>query len=243
MTRGNSDIRTHGEADQAHRYDSLGAGYDRWYERPANAFIDRIEKHHLRAALPSPGTGRTLLEVGCGTCHWFPVFDEEGYLVVGVDISDGMLSVARAKFGWRLDLVRSDALRLPFGDAVFDVTCSIATLHLVADYFRVLDEMYRCLRPGGRLVVGALNAISFLGVKRRLTRSAFFKGTRFLTVRKVRQGLARYGRPWLVTCAFTPPVEWLLPVARWIETAGTRLLPGTGQFIVTWIDKPGKPES
>jgi ubiquinone/menaquinone biosynthesis C-methylase UbiE len=225
--------------DEAQRYDSLAARYDCWYETPVNAFIDRIERRHLRIALPSPGTGKSLLEVGCGTCHWFPVFDEAEYLVVGVDISDGMLSSARSKFGWQLDLVRSDALRLPFRDGVFDVACSIAILHLVTDYFRVLDEMYRCLRPGGRLIVGALNAVSYLGVKRRLMRSPSFRDTRFLTARQVRRGLERYGRPQLVTCAFTPPFKWLLPVARWIEMVGRRLIPGTGQFIVTWLDKPG----
>jgi SAM-dependent methyltransferase len=78
--------------------------------------------------------------------------------VVGLDISRGMLSVARQRLGElpgnpRLALVRGDALDLPFGP-VFDlVVCFGALGHILkADQRQFMTEVAGVLRPGGRFV-------------------------------------------------------------------------------------------
>jgi SAM-dependent methyltransferase len=226
-------------ADAARRYDSIARNYDRWYHRPANARIDELESQVMASALPDGCEGTWLLDVGCGTGRWFPLYVSKGYRIVGIDISSGMLRVARGKFRGQFGLVRGNAVRLPFRDGTFDLVCAVATLHLVPDPSDVLGEMYRCLKPGGRLVVGALNALSYLGLKRAIQRTETFGGTHFLTVWELKRILGLYGVPRLVTCAFFPPLRLLLPFAGWIEGIGKRLMPATGQFIVAWLDKPG----
>ncbi len=226
-------------ADAARRYDSMARDYDRWYGSAVNARIDELESQVMASALPDGWEGKWLLDVGCGTGHWFPLYVSKGYEIVGLDISSGMLSTARGKFQGQFGFVRGDAVRLPFQDGSFDLVCAVATLHLVPDPSYVLGEMYRCLKPGGRLVIGALNALSYLGLKRAIQRSETFGGTRFLTVWELKRRLRLYGMPQLATCAFFPPLRLLLPFAGWIEGIGKRLMPATGQFIVAWLDKQG----
>jgi ubiquinone/menaquinone biosynthesis C-methylase UbiE len=49
---------------------------------------------------------------------------------------------------------RGDARRLPYPDDTFDATYLVATLGEIPDKQRVLEELVRVLKPGGRLVVG-----------------------------------------------------------------------------------------
>jgi ubiquinone/menaquinone biosynthesis C-methylase UbiE len=218
-------------------FDSVAATYDRWYESPANRFVDRYEKEALSAVLPSAPAGSMLLDVGCGTAHWLPQYRAAGYTVIGIDISSEMLSVANTKFGSTLGLARGDALFLPFRDAGFDAVCSLTTLEFVRDRRKCLDEMHRCLKPGGTLVIGVLNARSLLGVKRRLSRSRLFRQAHFFTVGELLRHLSRFGEPYVTTCSFAPPSRFLLPICRWIEAIAAVLLPGCGQLIVASVVK------
>lgn len=77
-----------------------------------------------------------------------------GAAFVGLDVSAAMLARARrhaARGGVRLDLVRGDALRLPFPDASFDAAAGHSLLYLLADPEAALGEIRRVVRPGGRV--------------------------------------------------------------------------------------------
>ena len=73
---------------------------------------------------------------------------------VALDRSASMLAVAAARLppGW--SLVPGDAKRLPFADGSFDLVSACYFLHLLGpdDRIRVLAEIARVLRPGGRVV-------------------------------------------------------------------------------------------
>lgn len=210
--------------------------YDRWYESPVNAFIDKLEKQAIREILPVSNRPATLLDVGTGTGHWLPFLAGAGYRVAGLDASAGMLAVARSKFDRAFDLIQGDAHCLPFRDACFDVVCAITLLEFVGDHAAALDEMYRCLKPGGTLVLGVLNALSFLGIKRKILRRRTFQGAHFFTAREVRRCLAKYGAPVVTTCAFLPPYACLLAFGSRIEKIGKALAPSWGHLIVAKVE-------
>jgi len=119
------------------RYDS----HVEWYEtfRPS---LNDDEADALRRMLGSD-RGRCL-DIGCGTGVAIPELTRLGWTVVGVDVSDEMLSRARA-FGAELHLAAGDAL--PFDDASFDAAVSIWTHTDVEDFRAILDEAARVLRP------------------------------------------------------------------------------------------------
>jgi demethylmenaquinone methyltransferase / 2-methoxy-6-polyprenyl-1,4-benzoquinol methylase len=80
-----------------------------------------------------------------------------GCSVVGLDQSAEMLSGARAKLdrdprlASRIDLIRGEAERLPFGDAEFDHLTFTYLIRYVEDPGATLTELARVVRRGGRI--------------------------------------------------------------------------------------------
>jgi arsenite methyltransferase len=77
--------------------------------------------------------------------------------VTGVDMTPEMLEKARtaaAAMGvTNVEFVEGDAERLPFDDQTFDVVISNGVIDLIPDKDAVFAEVYRVLRPGGRIQV------------------------------------------------------------------------------------------
>ncbi len=81
-----------------------------------------------------------------------------GAQVVALDLSQGMLSVTQEKSRVKaspIGLVRADAALVPFADSTFDAVVASMGLHEIgeAEATAVINEAYRVLRPGGRLVI------------------------------------------------------------------------------------------
>jgi SAM-dependent methyltransferase len=96
-----------------------------------------------------------VLDVGCGTGIVARTAADRVAAqaqVVGLDINDGMLAVARRiapGVGWQ----QGDATALPFTDSSFDVVMSQFALMFFSDRITALTEMRRVLKPDGRLAV------------------------------------------------------------------------------------------
>ncbi len=118
----------------------------------------------VRRALDSAPSAARVLDIATGTGDLALALAAGGASeVVGVDFAPPMLRAAAAKgipvppaSGGARALspvwAVADALRLPFGDAVFDA-CTVAFgLRNMADYEAALREMGRVLRPGGCVV-------------------------------------------------------------------------------------------
>jgi demethylmenaquinone methyltransferase/2-methoxy-6-polyprenyl-1,4-benzoquinol methylase len=80
------------------------------------------------------------------------VLAKSGATVVAVDFSPGMIAEGRRRHP-HLEFVEADAARLPFGDDEFDAVTISFGLRNIADPIVALGEMYRVLKPGGRLVI------------------------------------------------------------------------------------------
>jgi ubiquinone/menaquinone biosynthesis C-methylase UbiE len=102
-----------------------------------------------------------VLDVGCGTgtqaiASWRR--SQPGGSVVGIDVSEAMLAVARRKArraGLDIAFHRADAATLPFEDNRFDVVTITTVMHMVPQSRRrlCLGEASRVLRRGGRLLL------------------------------------------------------------------------------------------
>jgi SAM-dependent methyltransferase len=99
-----------------------------------------------------------ILDVGCGTGEFtsriaklFPAAR-----AIGVDLVDPHLDLARrrcAEQGDRVSFQHADAYALPFASGTFDLVACRHVLQSIPDAPRVLAELVRVLRPGGRLHV------------------------------------------------------------------------------------------
>ena len=104
--------------------------------------------------------GCLILDAGCGTGVFAGRLRDNGYRVVGIDASIGMLGPARNR---GVAVAQAIAQRLPFPDATFDGFVSVAVLHHLGSTDMVrgaIDEMIRVLRPGGRAVIWDHNPLN-----------------------------------------------------------------------------------
>jgi SAM-dependent methyltransferase len=119
------------------------------------------EEMALIKRIAKPGDNDTILDLACGTGIYTRSFalDGTGRNVVGLDVSWPMLHYAVNKAGQmgikNVQFLHGDAHNLPFADGSLDVANCCGALHLFKDVRRVLGELYRALKPGGRLSVAA----------------------------------------------------------------------------------------
>ena len=214
-------------------FGAMAERYDHWYETAEGAMYDRLEKQAVARVLPSDGRGKELLDVGCGTGHWARFFGERGYRVAGIDVSPPMVRVAREKGIAGASFAVADAHALPYDSGRFDVTAAITTLEFVRDPEVVLQEMVRCTRrPGGIVLVGALNALGRINRRRKAAGEPTYKEARFFSPRELRSLLSLYGETRVVSAAFVPQAAWLLPLAPLADTIARLLHLPNGAFVV-----------
>lgn len=121
----------------AHEYDATRGGLERG-RQVADDVVQWIEQGPV-------------LEVGVGTGAVARGLQGLGWRPLGVDLSPKMLAVAHGRLGSRVAV--ADAQQLPIRDGAVGTVLVVWVLHLVGDVGAALDEAYRVLRPGGRLVV------------------------------------------------------------------------------------------
>ena len=146
------------------------------------------------------GPDDTVLDVACGPGLVVCAFAKVVAHATGIDITPAMLDRARqlqAEKGltnvtWKL----GDVLSLPFPDASFSIVTSRFAFHHILDPFKVLGEMKRVCKPGGKVVVAdsapaADKAVAFNAVEKLRDPSH----VRALPLAELRSLFARHGLP------------------------------------------------
>lgn len=130
-----------------------------WYDKHANEYgttnrsnatLGQIDE--FVALLPKKAQ---VLDAGCGTGRDTALLSEKGFLVTGIDISKGLLNVARKSFP-ELTFIEGDLRNLPFIEANFDgiwAHASLVHFESLFDVKKTLAEFYRVLKTDGILHV------------------------------------------------------------------------------------------
>jgi ubiquinone/menaquinone biosynthesis C-methylase UbiE len=130
-------------------FDQIALEYDGW----AGGLHARVAARLVELAAPKKG--EHALDVGTGTglvAHLVAAKVSPGS-VIGIDLSDRMLSIARSKKGKNLQFLGMAAERLVFKPEMFELVTMGQALAYLADPADALAEAHRVLRPGGRLAV------------------------------------------------------------------------------------------
>lgn len=137
------------------RFDEAASRYD--LERMAIGYRMRhtiIKSLLLDICIHNKGA----LDLGCGTGEYAILMERMGFTVTAVDFSKAMLLAAASKkrkscVSDQLQLLRSECSRLPFKDGSFDIAVCISVLDLTPFYNKLLSEIYRILKYGGKLIL------------------------------------------------------------------------------------------
>ncbi|MEJ2246610.1 MAG: methyltransferase domain-containing protein [Acidobacteriota bacterium] len=208
------------------KYEFDGKKYDKASTHQKEWGIKLIEELDLQGM-------ECVLDLGCGDGSLTARIAEllpRGE-VLGIDASQGMIKAAKQKEQHNLSFHREDINNLSFAGR-FDVVFSNATLHWIMDHRRLLANVHRALRAGGRLrfnFAGDGNCASFFKVVREAMAQEVFTGY-----------FASFKWPW-----YMPSVDGYRTLAEsselnnvqvWGENAD-RNFPDVDTMI-QWIDQP-----
>ena len=108
--------------------------------------------------------GKRVLDIGCGNGYVLSRYAASGARVCGVDLTNAAVRLCRRRFalaGLAGQFVVGNAEELPLPDHSFDCVCSMGVLHHTPNTAAAVAELYRVLRPGGRLIVMFYHRNSF----------------------------------------------------------------------------------
>lgn len=116
-----------------------------------------------------------ILDLGCGPAGLVAEHRDQAALIVGMDQYLTNFSEFDGQF--EIDhLAEGDGEKIPFADMTFDLVTSSWVLEHLRDPQRVMDEVVRVLKPGGRFLFITPNALNYVVVLRRLVPEARSKG-------------------------------------------------------------------
>ncbi len=131
-------------------YTSYAGVYDRVFGR---VFQDSREAvvRNLKVA-----PGEKVLEVGVGTGLCLPLYPPNCD-ITAIDLSEAMVDKAAERVRehglTNVKLMKMDAGAMEFADSTFDLVIAAYVVTAVPDYRKLMQEMIRVSRPGGRLVL------------------------------------------------------------------------------------------
>jgi ubiquinone/menaquinone biosynthesis C-methylase UbiE len=141
--------------------------FDLWSATYDRAGLQQTTYRPIHDAVLARLTGLApdrVLDLGCGTGQLTARLGEAfpDALVVGADLSNGMLERAtdRATEERPTAFVRADAQHLPLAAGSLDIVTCTESFHWYADQAAAAAELARVVRPGGRIVIASIAAVT-----------------------------------------------------------------------------------
>ena len=185
----------------AAKVERVYSSYAKVYDHIFGKIFHDGREHAVRHLNLSPG--ERVLEVGVGTGLGLPSYPRSCE-IVGIDLSDGMLDKCRQRIDMyglqHVKIMRMDAGTMEFADDSFDAVMAAYVVTAVPDYRKVMLEMIRVCKPGGRIillnhfsngnpVIAAIEKVisplcKQLGWRTDLSLASVLDGTRLMVVHK-----------------------------------------------------------
>src|SRR5437867_6870811 len=138
----------------AAKVERVYSSYAKVYDHIFGKIFHDGREHAVR--LLNLSLGERVLEVGVGTGLGLPSYPRSCE-IVGIDLSDGMLNKCRQRidvYGLKhVTVMRMDAGAMEFADDSFDAVMAAYVVTAVPDYRKVMLEMIRVCKPGGRIIL------------------------------------------------------------------------------------------
>lgn len=179
MSRALHKIREH--------YDAVAGVYDNRYDAERGKLYYTHICNTILSLIPVDGY---LLDIGCGTGLFTELYTERGE-AAGLDISKRMIEKAVKRLPDH-SFVVGTADRLPFQDESFDTCTSLLAFSYLNNPEKMLNEVYRILKPGGTLAVCTLGKNLFTSGL-----PAVYSIGEFLKVKKI--GVGSFGERYYST--------------------------------------------
>jgi len=151
-------------------------------------FWQKVFEAELDYLLQQLKPGDEILSVGCGPAIMERRLTEQGFMVIGLDVSREALACA----GDAIRAVAASAEEMPFPDVSFDVVLYIASLQFIDDYRKALERTAQVLRPGGRLIALLLNPASRFFKARYATEDSYVRKLKHTDLKAIEQEVARW---------------------------------------------------
>ena len=142
-------------------YDRFSATYEAERHHGYHQLIDELELQLIRQY----GRGRDVFEAGCGTGLLLREAAQVARSAVGLDLSRGMLSAARAR---GLRVVQGSLTDVPLPSESVDLVYSMKVLAHIPPIQQALAELARLVRPGGHLLLEFYNPYSLRYLAKRM---------------------------------------------------------------------------
>ena len=135
----------------------LQAHYEAKYA--AGVELERTSKQYTLACVPTDGA-LSILDVGCGAGRNSKAMAAHGHTMTGVDLSEH--AIARYRDAGYDGRVMDLQQRFELEDETFDLAFCSEVIEHVTDPSHLAAEMFRVVRPGGRLVLSTPNSAFWL---------------------------------------------------------------------------------
>lgn len=174
---------TDNNTDTAEKTLQKSAIHEEWvdnYRTPENERFYGMAFDYIAARFAAP-PGAIVLDAGCGSCAKSKNLVDRGFRVVGSDLSESALTLARdalkgTHYADHILLEQQNLLKLTFPDSRFDYAVCWGVLMHVPEVDKAIAELSRVMAPGGRLAVSEGNMHSVQSRLLRLVKRLFKLG-------------------------------------------------------------------
>jgi ubiquinone/menaquinone biosynthesis C-methylase UbiE len=219
-------------------FDDLANRYDSWFETPLGKKIFESERSCIEKLIKKV-ENKFAVDLGIGTGLFTKILREKGYKVIGIDISDEMLKIAKNR---GFEVIKHDLNNpLPFNDESFDFVFSMTSIEFLKNPENLVEEVYRILKKDGEFLLITLNSLSLWAFVRRVKglfiKNYVFKKGRFYSPNRLRKF---FDEKWEIekfgTCTFIPPWNPIFP-SFW-ERVFSLIFPFSGAISYILTKKP-----